>query len=97
MEEFKQKLEELKNKFQGRITQDSSADDIADVKATTDNLDELNGLYTNLEVENRKLKDVVAKMVLSQGDSSTPNDSSDPNEGQGLSIQQIIDEKLKNK
>ncbi len=97
MEEFKQKIEEIKSEFTTRITPDSSAEEIEKINQSTAKVDELNEMYLKVTDENRKLKDVMAKMVTSQGSSDRPNDSSDPNETKPLTLDEIIQEKLKNK
>ena len=96
MEEFKQKIEEIKSEFTTRITPDSSAEEIEKINQSTAKVDELNEMYLKVTDENRKLKDVMAKMVTSQGSSDKPNDSSDPTD-KPLTLDEIIQEKLKNK
>ena len=96
MEEFKQKIEDIKAEFTTRITPDSSAEEIEKINESTARVDELNEIYSKVVDENRKLKDAMARLVLSQGSSDRPNDSSDPTD-KPLTLDEIIQEKLKNK
>lgn len=97
MEKWQEKVKEIKEEFTTRITQDSSAEEIEKINQSTAKVDELDKMYLEVEQENRKLKDAIARMVTSQGSSDKPNDPSDPNETKPLTLDEIIAEKLKQK
>ena len=97
MEKWQEKVKEIKEEFTTRITQDSSAEEIEKINQSTAKVDELDKMYLEVEQENRKLKDAIARMVTSQGSSDMPHDPSDPNENKPLTLDEIIAEKLKQK
>ena len=92
---FKQKLNELKAKFKAKITENSTPDEISEVDGIIKGMDELEASHKKLEDENAKFKDVIVRMVTTQGDSKQPTDDSTGSKPK--SIEECIAEELNKK
>lgn len=77
MKTFKEIISSLKEGFNSRITEDSTPEEIAAVKASMEDIDSLEAQHNELESKNAKLKDQIVSMVLTEGSSNQPNDSPD--------------------
>lgn len=73
---FKERIDSLKAKLQGKIKQESTADEIAEINDLIAELDGLNTDYDGVMTEQSKLKDQIVKMVLSEGSGKKPVDES---------------------
>ena len=66
------KIKTLKDLFTGRLTTESTADQIEQCNKDIAALDEINTEYESLQTENAKLKNTIINMVQNQGDGKTP-------------------------
>ena len=75
---YKEMLESLKNSIQARITSESSADEIDSNSKLIAEIDKLDASHdeelAKAQDENAKLKDVIVRMVSTQGSSEKPVD-----------------------
>lgn len=67
-----EKIKNFKDLLAGRITAESTADQIDQYNKDVAALDEINASYESLETENAKLKNTIINMVQNQGDGKTP-------------------------
>ena len=85
---YKEKVESLKQRFQSKITPESTPEQIQEAQAYASELDELSSEYDRLVAENAKFKDTIVKMVTTQGDATPPKDDSMARES--MSIEEAI-------
>ena len=74
---FKERIDALKGKLQAKVTSEATAEQLADLKELTDELDSLNASHDEVVTEQAKLKDTIVRMALTQGDSNKPGDGAD--------------------
>ena len=85
---FKEKVESLKQRFQAKITPESTPEQIQEAQAYASDLDELSSEHDRLVAENAKFKDTIVKMVTTQGDTTPPKDDSMARES--MSIEEAV-------
>lgn len=73
---FKSTLDSLKVKLQAMVTTDSSAEQIEQINGMISELDSLETDHTQLVDSEAKLKEVVVRMVQTQGNGDKPADDS---------------------
>ena len=74
---WKEQLQALKAKFQGKIKEDSSQEEIDEINGFITELDALDSTYNELEVEHAKTKTALVRMVVNQGSGDKPRDDTD--------------------
>ena len=74
---FKERIDALKTKFQSRIKEDSSQEEIDEVNSLVGELGEIENEHNQLSQEHAKTKEAIVRMVLNQGSSDKPGDDTD--------------------
>ena len=89
---FKEQVEALKSKIQGKLKPESSQEEIEEISGIVKELDSLVESHDAMATENAKFKDQIVKMVMTQGNSEKPAEES--SESKPKTIEEIIAEEL---
>ena len=73
---WKEQIDALKAKFQGKIKEDSSQEEIDEVNNLIIEVNALDSAYQELENEHAKTKSALVRMVVNQGSGDKPRDES---------------------
>lgn len=74
---WKEQVDALKAKFQGKIKEDSSQEEIEEINSLIAEVDALDSAYNELEQEHAKTKSALVRMVVNQGSGDKPRDDVD--------------------
>lgn len=88
MKTWKEQVDSLKAKFTSKITTESSQEELDTINADVAEIDALDATHNELVAENAKLKDLVVRMVSTQGSGDKPRDDKD--ESKPLTIDECI-------
>ena len=89
---FKEKIDALKGKFQGKITEESTPEQINEINDLVSELDALETSHQEVVTENAKFKDALVRMALTSGNSNKPEDETDVSKPK--SIEECVAEEL---
>ena len=89
---FKEKINALKQRFQSKITETSTQEEIDAVNEAVSELDSLDTEHNQLLEEHAKTKEAVVRMVVNQGSGDKPRDDTDGSKPK--SIEECVAEEL---
>lgn len=89
---FKETINSLKERFQARITAESTAEEIETYNGFIKDLEELDTSHDELVSEHAKTKDTLVRMVTNQGSVDKPVDASTGSNPK--SIEECVKEEL---
>lgn len=74
---WKDQVNALKAKFQSKVKEDSSQEEIDEINGLIAEVDALDTAYNELEQEHAKTKTALVRMVVNQGNGDKPKDDVD--------------------
>ena len=74
---WKEQVEALKAKFQSKVKEDSTQEEIDEINGLIAEVDALDSAYNELEQEHAKTKTALVRMVVNQGSGDKPRDDTD--------------------
>lgn len=74
---WKERVDALKARFQSKITDQSTPEEIQEVNEVVAEIDALDTSYNELGEEHAKTKTALVRMVINQGSSDKPRDDTD--------------------
>lgn len=89
---FKETIDALKKRFQSKITETSTQEEINAVNEAVSELDSLDTEHNKLLEEHAKTKEAVVRMVVNQGSGDKPKDDTDGSKPK--SIEECVAEEL---
>lgn len=74
---WKEQVEALKAKFQSKVKENSTQEEIDEINGLIAEVDALDSAYNELEQEHAKTKTALVRMVVNQGSGDKPRDDTD--------------------
>lgn len=90
--DFKETLNSIKSKIQAKITPEMSAEELENWNGILGEIDSLQESHNKVVTSEATLKDIVVRMVQTQGNADKPRDAS--TESKPMSIDECVSEVL---